>query len=109
MEEKETYYSETHKAEINREVRATNTDEKYQQACAKVRQAGEVVAPLGTNYLGTACVHFYSHQVGESWSFVCQPLAGKTPEHVADYGWKELRKALMRFYGRPEPRTNTKV
>lgn len=109
MEEKETYYSSTHKAEITREVRKSDTAENFQKACASVKKAGELVAPPGTSYIGSACFHIYGHQTGEAWSFVSQPLTGTAPEHVADYGWKELRKALMRFYGRPEPRTNTKV
>lgn len=109
MEEKETYYSTTHKAEISRETRSAQADAQIERANHKIREAGKELAPFGCHYLGSACFHVYRDDVGNAWRFACQPLIGQAPEEAADFGWKELRKALMRFFGRPEPRTNSKV
>ena len=94
-------------ATVTEETRSTRSLEA-QHGQRLMAQAGELYCPLGFRYLGSAAVHYYSKEIdgGENPSFVhvCQTNVSKVNENHADLGWKALQAALMRSYGRAEPR-----
>lgn len=89
------------------ELDAKSMENHYGQTL--LRQAGNHCKPLGTTYVGSACVHYYSREVLASqpdFFVVCQTSGmGSVVEHHADLGWKQLGAALMRMFGKEPPKT----
>lgn len=88
------------------------TDHPAQEiANRQVRNAGVNLAPWEFDYEASVVVHYYKKRGSDhTYAFLSQ-LVGleNLPEPQADVGHKELRKALMKAYGREEGRrTDTK-
>ena len=68
--------------------------------------AGKAVRPIGFDYLGTACVHYYVAESGmttNAFAFIQHTVGmNEVPEQAADAGHKELKTTLMKIYGRRE-------
>lgn len=66
--------------------------------------SGAAFKPPGAKYLGSAVVHYYegvfSDDNAPRFQTVTQCLVMDVPEGLADFGHKELQRALMRTYGR---------
>jgi hypothetical protein len=96
------------KAEVVEEDRNAN-DEMAHYSRDLMRKAGAFHAPIGTDYLGSAVVHYYTKQgLNEStkeFFAVCQTDVTRVSEGHGDIGWKQLKAALMKSYGRSEPKT----
>lgn len=96
------------RAEVTEEDRETNT-EMGQHAKGLIRQAGVLYRPLGSEYLGSAVVHFYKNEPLPSHPtyFVLThvTLDGAVSEHHANVGYQQLKSALMKSFGRKEPKT----
>lgn len=94
------------KAEVSEVDRdPNNTSAHYTRDL--MRKAGDFQAPIGSKYLGSAVVHYYSKdgmdEESKSYFSVCQCDVRKVDEGHADMGWKMLKSALMKAYGRSEP------
>lgn len=112
IDEKHIFIGDTgNTAMVTEEEKSTRTL-PAQAAQRHMAQAGEVFCPFGFTYMGSATVHYYSKVIdgGENpeFSHACQVNLGNTIEGHADLGWKSLQAALMKAYGREEPRTNKK-
>jgi hypothetical protein len=67
--------------------------------------AGTNLAPWGYDYEGSVAMHYYKQKGTHNYVFISQQLGlGKVPEAQADVGLKELRKAMMKTYGREDNR-----
>lgn len=76
---------------------------KVEQSTYWLKRAGEAARPPGYEYLGSAVVHYYKGTFEErTFTTICQALVSKIEEGFADVGWKNLRKELMRKFGREE-------
>lgn len=94
--------------------RATVTEEEldltpFGSEQALLRRAGKGCSPLGdAKYLGSAAIHYYSREVLPSnpeYFVICQTVDMKgVVEHHADVGYRQLKTALMKVFGRKEPR-----
>ena len=96
---------ETHmpKADIKRDEIADHPAQNM--ANLQVKLAGSNLAPLGFEYQASVAVHFYKQRNSETFAFICQQTdIYKLPEGQVDVGVKELRKALMKSFGREENR-----
>lgn len=94
-------------AEVLEEERETNSQEA-QYAMVLIKEAGRLFKPIGADYIGSAVIHYYSHEVLPShpqFFVACQTAMGDVAEQHADLGWKQLKSALMKVYGRKEPKT----
>lgn len=105
---KNVYVGETgNKAEVTEETRnAQSLDAQY--ARSLVAQAGKMFTPLGSIYLGSACVHYYESaptMMNRQYFTACQTDVSVVEEQHADLGWKNLKSALMKAFGRKEPKT----
>lgn len=71
-----------------------------------VAQAGAMQTPTGAEYLGSAVVHYYSKKelFADNFFVACQVDVKKVAEGHADVGWKQLKSAFMKAYGRAEPK-----
>lgn len=81
--------------------------ESVRQANGLLERAGEKIRPYGCRYVGSAAIHYYVESESETkpvFQTVSQTLVSKVDEHLADFGWKELKNALMKAYGRTIPR-----
>lgn len=97
------------RAEVIEEDREVES-ERARYSMDLVQRAGEVFKPVGADYLGTAVIHYYSleHLATNPQFFVaCQTALKNVAEHHADLGWKQLQSALMKVYGRKEPKTRS--
>lgn len=89
--------------------------ERSVEAQRRLTSAGELLAPQGAKYLGSAAVHFYAFDAGKAsgmvisgkdeYATVEQTRVDGVNEGLADFGWKQLQKALMKAFGRTPPRT----
>lgn len=79
-----------------------------QYAQTLIGQAGKLMAPIGIDHIGSATVHYYAKKIdsGEApvYVVVCQTDVRRVNEGHADLGWKSLKNALMKAFGRPEPK-----
>lgn len=94
------------KAEIISEtVRALSLEQ--QAANKSLKRAGEILVPFGCDYLGSVAVHYYSDSESSktAFSLATQVSLEKVTEGLADFGEKQLKKAMMAAYGRTPPRT----
>jgi hypothetical protein len=113
MDEKEHnkkvfYGNDGVRATVIEEDRDPRTEESL-QAKTLLRNAARLHQPLGSDYLGSAVVHYFSKpglmESDKTYFFVCGTSVTEIEEGVADLGWKTLRTALMKAYGREEPKT----
>ena len=93
-------------AEVTEEFKSAQTLEaKY--AKELLMKAGIVHQPDETKYLGSCAIHYYKKDglAGIPQYFVaCQTDVAEVSEGHADIGWKQLRSAMMKSYGREEPK-----
>lgn len=95
--------------------RATVTEEElditpYGPERDLLKKAGKGCCPIGdAKYLGSAAIHYYSRETLPSspeFFVVCQTADMKgVVENHADLGYRQLKTALMKVFGRKEPRT----
>lgn len=79
-------------------------------AQSNLKLSGLAIAPFGMVYHGSAVVHYYKKSGTNDFAFATQLVGLQTIEEgQADVGWKELKKALMKAYGREDKgrRTDT--
>ncbi len=73
--------------------------------------AGNVCKPFGAKLVASVAIHYYevpgqTDSNVKTFQFVSQRVGLKdVDEGQCDAGLKELKRALMADYGRPEPRT----
>lgn len=100
------------RAEITEEEKSV-TSERAIHAQSLLKQAGELFAPDGAKYLGSATIHYYSKEaVASNPQFFCGCQVNLTMDVVeqhADLGHRQLKSALMRSFGRAEPKTRQDV
>lgn len=78
-------------------------DKKDPGSAGALAQVGERMAPAGTDYLGSAAVHYFvDRQQGQVLLAAQTPLGG-IDELTANLGIKELAKAMMAYFGRKVP------
>lgn len=69
-----------------------------------LERAGRLNTQYNSVYLGSAAVHYYVKQIlgnKHEYQVICQLIGfDNIPEGFADYGHKELQKALMKKFGR---------
>lgn len=72
-----------------------------------VGAAGQLLCPIDFEYAGSATVFYYKKDGLQGPDFVtaCSTDVKKVEEQFADLGWKNLKAALMKAYGRAEPKT----
>ena len=96
---------------MKKQTKVTREDLGFNIATAGVkeglRRGGEILAPFGYNYVGYAVVYFYEDKrdaIGEA-RFITQQLTSlsEVPEQFADFGHKELQRAMMAAYGKKPP------
>lgn len=76
-------------------------DERRKKSEDLMKRSGEVMKPVGYEHVGSATVHFYKNMFAQdNFSTVTMSQVSRVPEGFADMGWKELRKSLMRAFGR---------
>lgn len=93
-------------AEVTEEFRPAQT-ELSQHGRDLVRKAGELHCPTGAKLIGAAAVFYYSDQsfvLRPQFFSACQTDVGDVVENHADLGWKALQSALMKSYGRNDPK-----
>jgi hypothetical protein len=74
-----------------------------------LKRSGEAAMPHDHFYVGSAAFHIYKHKnMQDSFAFICATPIGAASEGMCDVGWKRLRSALMRSFGRAEPRSTIK-
>lgn len=70
-----------------------------------LKRALDVACPQGYFPVGVGAFLMYkSKVVNDDYAFVCATPIGGASEGMCDIGWKRLRSALMRTFGRSEPR-----
>lgn len=78
-------------------------DDRVKTATHWLKRSGEAIRPSGFEYAGSAVVHYYKGLFNRnSFTTVCQASVEGVEEGLADFGWKNLRKELMRRFGRTE-------
>lgn len=95
------------KAEVTVEEKDAST-EHAQYAKSLIASAASHLSPIGADYLGSAVIHYYSQEPlpsNPTFFTIVQLDLKKVEEQLADLGWKELRAAMMKSYGREEPKT----
>jgi hypothetical protein len=97
-----------HTAEVTEEDRDTTTEEA-KHVKKLVARAGKMLCPMGSEYLGSGAVHYYSKAgvSGPQYFIACQTDINKVVEGHADMGWKQLKSAFMKAYGRTEPKVRS--
>lgn len=92
-------------AKENRETRTIEQGPDA-EAASLIEKAGGIVQPPGLVLVGSAALFYYKHAFTlEPTYSVAQLLSLQAVEEgFADYGWKELRKAMMNQYGREAPK-----
>lgn len=93
-------------AEIIEEERNPHSDSAH-HAQSLMEKAGEIYRPFNHKYLGSATIHFYSDEsnlTNPQHAVICQTHIKKVSEHHADFGWKQLKSAFMKTFGRAEPK-----
>lgn len=91
-------------AEITEQQLDINTPDN-KESLGLLRKAGEIVKPFGSTYVGSACIHYFINKFSEKPTYHTASevtLDEPVNEQFADYGWKELRNALMRSFGRKD-------
>lgn len=80
------------------------------QSNMNLKIAGFNLKPLGFEYQGSASVHYYRKFGSDDFTFIVQLIGFKDIEEgQADLGWKEMKKSLMKLFGREDKRrTDTK-
>jgi hypothetical protein len=77
--------------------------ERSKKANYWLERAGQTLEPPGCEYLGSATIHYYKVKSLDDkvrHSTVSQLTVRNVVEQLADWGYKELGKALMRTFGR---------
>lgn len=96
------------RADIKRE---THSDHPLKESSRQQMEiAGKNLAPWGYEYEGSATIHYYKKHNTHDFVFITHlSKLELLPEGQADVGLKELRRALMGYYGREDKRrTDTK-
>ena len=92
---------------IEEDRNAQSEDARYGREL--VAQAGDLFKPEGFELKGTATVFYYEKptltKLGQEFVYACQTDVSKVNENVADIGWKGLKNALMKAFGREQPKT----
>jgi hypothetical protein len=91
-------------AKITREERRAD-DADVQRSNHNLRESGAGITPIGFEFIGSACVHFYrAPNLGNEHSYKFGVIADldAIQEGNADTGLKELRRRMMQRYGRTE-------
>lgn len=74
-----------------------------------MEKAGQFHCPDGAAYLGSAVIHYYARQglgANDKEYFVtCQTDVSRVSEGHADIGWKQLKSAFLKSFGRSEPKS----
>ena len=88
---------------------ANSGDATTKRANGLLREAARVIVPYGCEYVGSGAVHYFVNKASllsekHEYAVTTQACLGEAPEHFADVGWKELRKAFMGYYNRKTPR-----
>ena len=79
------------------------SDRKVESSNQWLRRSGQAVIPPSSEYIGSACVHFYRDDSNGNrpvFHFGVIADLGSIQEGNADVGLKELRRRLMNHYGR---------
>lgn len=94
------------KAEVTEEDKPANS-EMGDALRRIVGEAGQLMVPIGFDYIGSATVFYYKKDglVGPEFVTACSTDVKKVEEQFADMGWKNLKAALMKAFRRAEPRT----
>ena len=94
------------KAKVESEVFSGNQLPLHiQYTNSVVKDAGVKLQPDGFEYVGSACIHYYKSKFKDhEYVTKIQDLLGDVPEGFADFGYKQLRNAMMTHYGRENPR-----
>lgn len=91
------------------EEELTPNSARAQHAKELIIRAAEIHKPLEADYLGSAVVHFYKRDIlanQQSLFVACQTnMEGVTDEQHASLGWAQLRSAMMKRWGRKDPKT----
>lgn len=90
------------RAETTRDEIPMDT-ERSQKAKYWLERAGQTLEPPQSEYIGSCTIHFYKHYELEGamkYSTVSQLIVSKVEEGLADFGHKEMQRALMKNYGR---------
>ena len=91
-------------AKVTREEKKQD-DPSVEAANHHLRESGRACRPIRSDYIGSACVHFYREpNLGNEHTFHFGIIADLdlVQEGNADVGLKELRKRMMQRYGRTE-------
>lgn|SRR5574343_710690 len=84
------------------EILKPSEDANTEKSNWHLRVSGETVKPTGSDLRASFAVHYYDNKFEvNSASFACQ-IVGDVEEIFADVALKELRKAMMKRYGRKE-------
>jgi len=87
------------KAEIER-VDLSSSTEESRLSKDHIKKSGLLLSTPSFMYAGSATVHYYTHVLDpQKFQFVTVVNTEKINEHMADFGWKELRKSLMKNFG----------
>lgn len=91
------------------ETTKIEADERSKVSNARIFEAGQVMKPEYTEYLGTVCIHFYKDRFSADPkpSFIVQPVSLDVPENVMIAGLTVLRNKMMEFFGHKAPRNRT--
>jgi hypothetical protein len=97
------------RAEVFEEDKSTKSVDAV-HAKELLNRAGTLHKPLGAKYLGYAIVHYYETENAlmpsqKTYFVACHTDVAKVNEGHADIGWKQLKSALMKSYGRDDPKT----
>lgn len=99
---------------LPRNMKREKNEELPQESLKNLRSkelittAGELLAQPGAEYLGSATVHYYVRSILDNehtYETIQQISVSKVAEGFADYGFKQLQKALMEAYGRKDRAT----
>lgn len=97
-----------HKAEITEEDKNPRSEEAN-RGKQLMEEAAKLFCPIGAKYTGAASVFYYTHpsltEGSEQFSYACLVDVKQASEQVCDIGWKGLRTALMKCFGREVPKT----
>lgn len=91
------------KPKVETERETLPVDNKAAESIYSIRRSGECMKPHRAKYIGSAVIHYYDAEGTEETyrhQVITQCLVETVPEGFADFGHKELQKALMKAFGR---------
>lgn len=77
-------------------------DSNVEKANWHLKVSGESIRKPGYEYEGTLSCHVYVNKFYDGERSFAVQFIGDMPEKIADIAWKEIRRTLMRRFGRKE-------